>query len=159
MHDIPMSEVTPEFARCWQAAGMHIERAAGGQLNAWLRAHLNPPFLEHLSFRLGNQLFFLRVEDEEGRIEGPGSLQGLLSVADGCSGHGLRSGRPSRPLPQPRHGTAHHGHASYSVPGHGHPGALGHHHHVRGVLVDLVGRVGLLQGLGPDHGDRRVHGL
>jgi hypothetical protein len=41
MHDIPMSEVTPEFARCWQAAGMHIERAAGGQLNAWLRAHLN----------------------------------------------------------------------------------------------------------------------
>ena len=26
MHDIPMSEVTPEFARCWQAAGMHIER-------------------------------------------------------------------------------------------------------------------------------------
>ena len=87
MHDIPMSEVTPEFARCWQAAGMHIEDAAGGQLNAWLRAHLNPPFLEHLSFRLGNQLFFLRVEDEEGQIEGPGSLQGLLSVADGCKGH------------------------------------------------------------------------
>jgi len=87
MHDIPMSEVTPEFARCWQAAGMHIERAAGGQLNAWLRAHLNPPFLEHLSFRLGNQLFFVRVEDEEGQIEGPGSLQGLLSVADGCKGH------------------------------------------------------------------------
>ena len=87
MHDIPMSEVTPEFARCWQAAGMHIERAAGGQLNAWLRAHLNPPFLEHLSIRLGNQLFFLRVEDAEGQIDGPGSLQGLLSVADGCKGH------------------------------------------------------------------------
>lgn len=89
MHDIPMSEVTPEFARCWQAAGMHIEDAADGQLNAWLRAHLNPPFLEHLSFRLGNQLFFLRVEDEEDQIEGPGSLQGLLSVADGCKGHAV----------------------------------------------------------------------
>lgn len=87
MHDIFMSEVIPEFARCWQAAGMHIERAAGGRLDAWLRAHLNPPFLEHLSFRLGNQLFFLRVEDEEGRVVGPGSLQGLLSVADGSNGH------------------------------------------------------------------------
>ena len=87
MHDIPMTEVTPEFAKCWQAAGMCIERAAGGRLDAWLRAHLNPPFLEHLSFRLGNQLFFLRVEDEDGQVEGPGSLQGLLSVADGCDGH------------------------------------------------------------------------
>jgi len=87
MHDIPMSEVTPEFARCWQAAGMHIERAAGGQLNAWLRAHLTPPILEHLSFRLGNQLFFLRAVDEDGQLEGPGSLQGLLSVAVGCKGH------------------------------------------------------------------------
>jgi hypothetical protein len=87
MHDIPMTEVTPEFASCWQAAAIHVEHAAGGRLDAWLRAHLNPPFLEHLSFRLGNQLFFLRVEDEDGQVEGPGSLQGLLSVADGCSGH------------------------------------------------------------------------
>jgi hypothetical protein len=57
MRDIPMSEVTPEFVRCRQAAGMHIERLAGGRLDAWLRAHLNPPSLEHLSFRLGNQFF------------------------------------------------------------------------------------------------------
>ncbi len=87
MHDIPMSEVTSEFARCWRAAGTHIERSAGGRLDAWLRSHLNPPFLEHLSFRLGNQLFFLRVEDEDGRVEGPGTRQGLLSVANGCNGH------------------------------------------------------------------------
>ena len=80
MHDIPMSEVTPEFARCWQAAGMHIERAAGGQLSGWLRAHLNPPFLEHLSFRLGNQLFFLRVEDAEGREPRSSSIHRLKSA-------------------------------------------------------------------------------
>ncbi len=87
MHDIPMTEVTPEFAYCWQAAAMHVEHAAGGRFDGWLRAHLNPPFLEHLSFRLGNQLFFLRVEDEDGRVNGPGSLQGLLNIAEGCSGH------------------------------------------------------------------------
>lgn len=87
MHDIPMPDVTQEFARCWQSAGMHIERSAGGRLDAWLRAHLNPPFLEHLSFRLGNQLFFVRIVDEDGFVVGPGSLQGLLNVADECNGH------------------------------------------------------------------------
>ena len=87
MHYIFMSEVTQGFARGWQAAGMHIERMAGGRLIDWLRAHLNPPFLEHLSFRLGNQLCSLRIEDGDSQIEGPGSLEGLPTVADGCKAH------------------------------------------------------------------------
>ena len=53
MHDIHMAEVSKEFQRCWQAAGVHIQNQAQGDLQSWLRAHLNPPFLEHLSFRLG----------------------------------------------------------------------------------------------------------
>jgi hypothetical protein len=57
MHDIEMHEVSDEFARCWQAAGRHIQIQAQGPLRSWLKANLNPPFLEHLSFRLGNQLF------------------------------------------------------------------------------------------------------
>ena len=48
----------------WSAAGRHLSHQAGGQVQSWLRAHLTPPFLEHLSFSLGNQLFFIRVEDE-----------------------------------------------------------------------------------------------
>ena len=55
-------------------------------LRSWLRAHLAPPFLEHLSFRLGNQLFFIRLEDVDGRLKVPGSLHGLLAIADGCRG-------------------------------------------------------------------------
>lgn len=105
MHDIPMSEVTEAFARCWQEAGMHLERAAGGRLDAWLRAHLTSPFLEHLSFRLGNQLFFIRVEDVDGLVEGPGNLQGLMKVAQANGGHACllpmrkRDGKWSAVLP------------------------------------------------------------
>jgi hypothetical protein len=87
MHDIHMAEVSKEFQRCWQAAGVHIQNQAQGDLQSWLRAHLTPPFLEHLSFRLGNQLFFIQLQDVDDVLEVPGNLGGLLSVADGCEGH------------------------------------------------------------------------
>ena len=87
MYEIEMHEPSEEFAECWSAAGRHLSRQAGGQLHSWLRAHLTPPFLEHLSFRLGNQLFFIRVEDETGHLKVPGNPRGLLSVADACKGH------------------------------------------------------------------------
>jgi len=87
LHEIEMHEVSDEFARCWQAAGRHIQKQQQGPLHGWLKSNLNPPFLEHLSFRLGNQLFFIRIEDAEGRLEVPGSRDGLLSIAEGCRGH------------------------------------------------------------------------
>lgn len=87
MHSIEMHEVSDEFARCWHAAGHHIQQRAQGPLHSWLKASLNPPFLEHLSFRLGNQLFFIRIEDVDGQLNVPGNRDGLLSVAEGCKGH------------------------------------------------------------------------
>jgi len=87
MPDIEMHEVSDEFARCWQAAGQHIQTQAQGPLQSWLKANLNPPFLEHFSFRLGNQLFFIRIEDVDGWLSVPGNRNGLLSVAEGCQGH------------------------------------------------------------------------
>ena len=86
MHEIEMHEVSEEFVRCWQEAGLHIQRQVQGQIS-WLKAEVNPPFLEHLSFRLGNQLFFVRLEDVEGRLAVPGSRQGLLTIAKGCKGN------------------------------------------------------------------------
>lgn len=87
MHPIEMHEVTDEFAKCWQAAGRHIQNQVQDGIHSWLRADLSPPFLEHLSFRLGNQLFFIRLEDVDGRLDLPGSEHGLLSIADGCQGY------------------------------------------------------------------------
>ena len=87
MHNIEMQEMSPEFLKCWQAAGIHLDRQAQGGIKTWLRAHPYPPVLEHLSFRLGNQIFFVRVEDHEGKVGGPGSMEGLFSIAEGCQGH------------------------------------------------------------------------
>lgn len=86
MHNIEMHEVSGEFARCWQAAGQHVEKQVQGPIRSWLKATLDPPFLEHLSFRLGNQLFFIRLEDADQRLEVPGTRQGLMAIARGCKG-------------------------------------------------------------------------
>ena len=90
MHDIEMHEPTEEFSRCWQAAGRHLlSQTHDGQLS-WLRANLTPPFLEHLSFRLGNQLFFIRIDDVSGNVRGPGNPNGFRTIAKGCNGHACR---------------------------------------------------------------------
>ena len=52
----------------WSAAGKHIQAQAGEGLN-WLRSSLNPPMAEHLSFRLGNQIFFVFVEAAEASFD------------------------------------------------------------------------------------------
>lgn len=87
MYKIETQEMSPEFMNCWQAAGLHIDKQVQGGMQSWLKATPYSPFLEHLSFRLGNQNFYVRVTDADDRIEGPGSERGLLSIADGCNGH------------------------------------------------------------------------
>jgi hypothetical protein len=87
MHDIEMHEASPEFAQCFQAAGRHLLTQAQGVELSWLKADLRPPFLEHLSFRIGNQLFFIRLEEVGRQLATPGGPQGLTSIADGCNGH------------------------------------------------------------------------
>lgn len=84
-----MGDVADAFAACWRVAGIHVEHQGerAGLHVMWLKANLEPPFLEHLSFRLGNQLFFVRVEDVDGRVTGPGTVDGLRAIAQGCLGH------------------------------------------------------------------------
>lgn len=86
MHTIEMQEISDEFFPCWQAAGKHLNLQVDGGIRSWLRAHPYPPFLEHLSFRLGNQLIFVRVEDVSGKVHGPGSHRGLLAAATQANG-------------------------------------------------------------------------
>lgn len=83
MHKIESDEMSPEFYELWKAAATHLDSLVQGEDTAWRRRHSNPPFLEHLALRLGNQNFFVRIRDADGRIdEGPGSLNGLLHVAE-----------------------------------------------------------------------------
>lgn len=87
MHEIEIARMSENFAPIWQAAGRHLNRQGGDGGLAWLKREPVPPFLEHLSFRIGNQLFFIQVEDVSRGTQGPGTVGGLLMVADGCKGH------------------------------------------------------------------------
>jgi len=84
VYEINMQESEDVFKQAWQMAGKQLEAQGQGAVN-WLRAHLQPPFLEHLSFRLGNQLFFVRIEGEG--LDAPGNRIGLNNIAEGCRGH------------------------------------------------------------------------
>jgi hypothetical protein len=55
MYDINQNEVTDEFVKCWMSAGRYLSLQKGELI--WLRTHLAQPRIEHLSFRLGNQIF------------------------------------------------------------------------------------------------------
>lgn len=97
MHQIEMAESSQEFEAMWLAAGRHLSAQIDGGIQSWIRAHLNPPFLEHLSFRHGNQLFFIHVFDVDQRVRSPGSLDGLQRIASSCQGFAclmpMRGGR------------------------------------------------------------------
>jgi hypothetical protein len=85
MYAIENEDPSADFEACWRAAARHLQNQAGGQI-AWIKGALMAPFLEHLSFRIGNQLFFVRIEDTAGILEAPSSRGRLLRVADGCRG-------------------------------------------------------------------------
>lgn len=87
MYQLETQEMSPEFLKCWQAAGIHIDKQVQGGIQSWLKATPYPPFLEHIFFRLENQNFYVRVIDADERVDGPGSIRGLLSIAYGCNGH------------------------------------------------------------------------
>ena len=78
--------LTDDFIQCWYDAGSHLQRQIEGG-PTWVRAHLDHPIMEHLSFRLGNQLFFVRIEDVGGQLQTPGSEEELRKIAEKCKGH------------------------------------------------------------------------
>lgn len=88
MIELETQEMTEEFFRCWRAAAFHLNSQIDGGIRSWLRLESSPPFLEHFSFRIGNQLFFVRVEDADGDVRGPGTLQGLETICLGAGGYG-----------------------------------------------------------------------
>lgn len=84
MYDI--GEISEDFIDCWRAAGKHLSKVSQGSLG-WLKVDLIPPLYEHLSFRLGNQLFYIRILDVDSKLAIPGTLEELLAIAKGCNGH------------------------------------------------------------------------
>lgn len=86
MYEIESHEISDSFLPCWEAAVSHLNRQVDGGIQSWLRVQPYPPFLEHLSFRLGNQLYFVRVDDVSGKVIGPGNPQGFITAANMANG-------------------------------------------------------------------------
>ena len=40
----------------------------------------------HTSFRIGNQLFFVQIEDKDNELDTPSNLDGLRMITNGCDG-------------------------------------------------------------------------
>lgn len=87
MYPIEMHTPTKEFSLCWKAAALHLLSCSQETELWWLKAVLIPPFLEHLSFRIGNQLFYIRIDDVDDKLDVPGNPHGVHVIAEGCNGH------------------------------------------------------------------------
>ena len=108
-----------DFAECFDAAVRHLQTLLAkcaedapdggtkGMPHTWIKDMPTAPLLEHMSFMLGNQAFFVRLEDVEsfdlpllnsddkrsgelsaalGTSRFPGTMQGLMRVANGYDG-------------------------------------------------------------------------
>lgn len=64
MHIIDQEKPSEDFQAAWVTAAKHIQAQCRGGIK-WIRVNLRRPFIEHLSFTIGNQLFFVFVEAEE----------------------------------------------------------------------------------------------
>ena len=64
MYRIDQNEPSEEFQTAWKAARVHIQNQCVEGIY-WIKARLEGPLIEHLSFRIGNQLFFVFVEAAE----------------------------------------------------------------------------------------------
>lgn len=94
MVESSLTEMSRDFLGAWAAAGNHIQGQVaavgpigGNHFFGWLKRDPYPPFMEHLSFRLGNQIFFVRVVDADNNIPSPGSLNDLIAIAQLWKGH------------------------------------------------------------------------
>lgn len=84
--EIPKQTITEDFAKCWQAAGQHLVKQSDSPLS-WISASLEGLVLEHFSFRLGNQIFFIQIEDVDDQLTYPSQPEGFLNKAKEWNGH------------------------------------------------------------------------
>ena len=86
MYEVDATRADDEFIEMWNAAGQFLQSCEKEVILRWLRADPLPPFLEHMSFTIGNQIFHIRVEDVDQDIQAPGSLDGFRLLTNKTGG-------------------------------------------------------------------------
>ena len=70
---------TQDFIDCYSIVVKHLIIKSDNAL-VWQKCHPAPPFLEHLSFHLGNQSFFVRLFDINLELEEPDNQDGTFKA-------------------------------------------------------------------------------
>lgn len=73
-------EADANFHECFAAAKKHFVVQSDGGL-VWQKAWPTAPFLEHMSFSLGNQKFFIRLYDVDSELKEPPNEDGTIKAA------------------------------------------------------------------------------
>ena len=93
MYKVDMGIANEDFQECWTVAGNFINNCGKNYKKAelegffsWLRAHLSPPLIEHLSFRFGNKIYFIQIYDIDYNLKTPNdNVEGLVRFSKRCS--------------------------------------------------------------------------
>jgi hypothetical protein len=88
MYKIDTHNISEEFLNAWRFAGKNLTNQGQGSLS-WIRSHLYQPFDDHLSFRVGNQIFSVLVEVENSFMESSLTDQERNNQAKFCSSNNL----------------------------------------------------------------------
>jgi hypothetical protein len=80
-------EITEDFNLCWKSAGSHLSKQSDTLF--WINASLNGLLLEHFSFRMGNQIFFIQIKDVDNNLDCPGQREAFLEKAKSWNAHAL----------------------------------------------------------------------
>ena len=86
MHPVPINKVSQEFTDCWVAAIQHIATRVDPNTIFFIKQDLTPPFLEHISFRLGNQIFCVHVCDQDQELVVPSESQATIVASEKSNG-------------------------------------------------------------------------
>ena len=82
MFPVEFETASEDFVPCWQAAGVHLSEMNELGRKRFIRASLTPIVLEHLSFVLGNQIFFIHVCDVNNEVQPPTSVKRCIYAAE-----------------------------------------------------------------------------
>ena len=88
MYKIDTHNISEEFLNAWRFAGKNLTNQGQGSLS-WIRSHLHQPFDDHLSFRVGNQIFSVLVEMEKSFMESSLTDRERNNQAKFCSSNNL----------------------------------------------------------------------
>ena len=85
MYQIEMHDVSIDFVEAWKEAIKHLF-LKGREAIKWLKCDLTPPIVEHISFRIGNQIFFVRLIDLDSNLDTPSNIEGLRMISQKANG-------------------------------------------------------------------------